>query len=448
MIFTEEPVITVGILTNKKIGFELYGNFKVVEMKNALSGMFIAEVKNDNIVISGNKFQMEFIDEIIFEPEDPYSDSFLIRDVTIGVDFHWQREETQQFNHSLKLIRDNDKVIAINRLPVEDYLTSVISSEMSAKCSLQSLKAHAVVSRSWVLAQLSNSIFRDDIGQGITASKLDDEHIRWYDREQHKKFDVCGDDHCQRFQGITKISTEIARQAVSETRGVVLMNDDNICDTRYSKSCGGITEDFKNVWAPVDLPYLTSVVDYKHMPDNFNLDLTSELNARKWIQGNPPSYCNTEDEIILSQILVDFDQETRDFFRWELEYSQRELSSIIKEKSGFDFGDIINLIPVERGQSARLIKLKIVGSKKTLTIGKELEIRRLLSPTHLYSSAFVVDKVFNGSDIPEKFILYGAGWGHGVGLCQIGSAVMAETGYKFDEILLHYFSNAKIKKIY
>ena len=448
MIITEEPLITVGILTTKKISFELYGNFKVAELKTALYGIFIAEVKNDNIVISGNKFQKQFKDEIIFVPEDPFADSFLIRNVTIGLDFHWQREETQQFNHSLKLIRENDKLIAINRLPVEDYLTSVISSEMSAKSSLQSLKAHAVVSRSWVLAQLSNTKIRADIETEINQSNLDDEHICWYDREQHKNFDVCGDDHCQRFQGITKISTEIARKAVSDTEGVVLMNDDNICDTRYSKSCGGITEDFKNVWAQVDLPYLTSVVDYKHIPDDFDLDLTREFNARRWIQGNPPSYCNTEDETILSQILVDFDQETKDFFRWELEYSQRELSSIIIEKSGIDFGDIIDLIPVERGLSARLIKLKIVGSKKTLIIGKELEIRRMLSSSHLYSSAFVIDKVYNSSDIPEKFILYGAGWGHGVGLCQIGSAVMAETGYKFDEILLHYFSNAKIKKIY
>ena len=448
MIFTEEPVITVGILTNKKIKFELHGNFNVAELKNSLSGMFIAELINDNIVISGNKFQKEFIDEIIFEPEDPYSDSFLLKNVTIGVDFHWQRKEAQQFNHSLKIIRDNDKLIAINRLPVEDYLISVISSEMSAKCSLQSLKAHAVVSRSWVLAQLGNTKIRANIDSETATSKLDDEHIRWYDRQQHSKFNVCGDDHCQRFQGITKISTEVARQAVSETRGVVLKNDDDICDTRYSKSCGGITEDFKNVWAQVELPYLTSVVDYKHVPDDFNLDLTNEINARKWIRGNPPSYCNTKDEAILSQILVDFDQETKDFFRWELEYNQMELSSIIKKKSGYDFGDIIDMVPVERGLSSRLIKLKIVGSKRSLIIGKELEIRRILSLTHLYSSAFVIDKVFNGSDIPDKFILYGAGWGHGVGLCQIGSAVMAESGYKFDEILLHYFSNAKIKKIY
>jgi len=448
MIFAEEPRIKVGILTAKKIKFELYGDFKVTGFKDTFNGVFTAEVKDDHIVCSGDTSQKEFADELIFEPEDPFSDSFIIRDVTIGMDFHWQRKETQQFNYSLKLVRAKDKLIVINNLPLEDYLTSVISSEMSAKGFLQSLKTQAVVSRSWVIAQLEKSNLGTVIEPEASVSQTDDEHIRWYDRKQHKYFDVCGDDHCQRFQGVTKITTEIARQAVSGTKGVVLMSDGNICDTRYSKSCGGITEDYKNVWEPVDLSYLTSVIDYKHIPDDFNLDFTSEVNASKWIEENPPSYCNTDDEVILSQILVDFDQETRDFFRWKLKYSQSELSSIIKEKSGFDFGDIIDLIPVERGQSARLIKLKIVGSKKTLIFGKELEIRRILSQTHLYSSAFVVDREFNGSDIPENFIFYGAGWGHGVGLCQIGSAVMAERGHEFDEILLHYFSKAKIKKIY
>ena len=448
MLFTEEPHLKVGIVTDKKIRFELHGEFKVVGLKDTYSGAFTAEVKDDHIVFSGNTSPKEFTDEVIFNPGDSYSDSFLIKDVTIGIDFHWQRKETQQFNYSLKLVRDKDKFIAINILPLEDYLISVISSEMSANSSLQLLKAQAVVSRSWVLARLEKLNLETDILDKKSASQTSDEHIRWYDREQHKNFDFCGDDHCQRFQGVTKITTAMAQQAVSETRGVVLMSDGNICDTRYSKSCGGITEEFKNVWEPINLPYLTPVIDYKHMPDDFNLDFSSELNASKWILENPPSYCNTEDEIILSQVLVNFDQETKDFFRWKLEYSQKELSSIITEKSGFDFGEIIDLIPVERGQSARLIKLKIVGSKKTLVIGKELEIRRILSKTHLYSSAFVIETEFKDSDVPVKFILSGAGWGHGVGLCQIGSAVMAEKGHEFDEILLHYFSNATIKKIY
>jgi SpoIID/LytB domain protein len=447
-MFTEEPRIKVGIVTDKKLRFELYGEFRVIGSKDTYSGVFTAEVKDDRIVCNGNTSTKEFTDEVIFEPGDLFSDSFLIRDVIIGVGFHWQRKESQQFNHSLKIVRDKDNLVAINILLLEDYLTSVISSEMSAKCFLQSLKAQAVVSRSWVLAQLEKSDFEPANASVTTASQTEDEHIRWYDSEQHNNFDVCADDHCQRFQGITKITTEIARKAVFETRGVVLMSDGNICDTRYSKSCGGITEDSKNVWEPVDLPYLTSVIDYKHIPDDFNLDFTKEVNASKWILDNPQSYCNTDDENILTQILVDFDQKTKDFFRWKLEYSQAELSSIIKKKSGFGFGNIIDLIPVERGQSARLIKLKIVGSKKTLVIGKELEIRRILSKTHLYSSAFVIEKEFKDSDIPEKFILSGAGWGHGVGLCQIGSAIMAERGHDFDEILLQYFSNATIQKIY
>jgi SpoIID/LytB domain protein len=447
-MFTEEPLINVGIVTRNKISFELYGEFKVTGSKDTYSGLFNAEVKDDSIVCSSSTSSYEFTDEVYFEPEDLFSDSFLIEDVTIGVGFHWQRKESQQFNHTLKLFRDKDYLIAINILPLEDYLTSVISSEISAKSFLQSLKAQAVISRSWVLAQLAKSDFKTSDELPNKEKQTKEEHIRWYSKEQHTNFDVCADDHCQRFQGITKITTDIVRKAVFETRGIVLMHDGNICDTRYSKSCGGITENSKNVWEPVDRPYLKSVIDYKHEPDDFNLDFTNEVNASNWINDYPPAYCNTDDEIILSQILVDFDQETKDFFRWKLEYSQEELSSIIKEKSGFDFGNIIDLIPVERGQSARLIKLKIVGNKKILIVGKELEIRRLLSKTHLYSSAFVVDKKFKDSDIPDKFILSGAGWGHGVGLCQIGSAVMAERGHEFDEILLHYFSNAAIKKIY
>jgi SpoIID/LytB domain protein len=447
-MFAEEPNINVGIVTDKKIRFELYGDFKVIGSKDTYSGLFTAEAKDDQILCNSNTSSNEFTDEVIFEPGDLFSDSFLIRDVTVGVGFHWQRKESQQFNHFLKLVREKENIIALNILPLEDYLTSVISSEMSAKSFLQSMKAQAVVSRSWVLAQLEKPDLENAGEMDSSENQEEQQHIRWYCREQHKNFDVCADDHCQRFQGITKITTEIARQAVIETRGVVLIYDSNICDTRYSKSCGGLTENSKNVWEPVDLPYLSSVIDYKHEPDDYNLDLTKEVNASRWIHNYPPSYCNTDDEAILSQILVDFDQETKDFFRWKLEYSQAELSSIIKNKSGFDFGDIIDLVPVERGQSARLIKLKIVGSKKTLVIGKELEIRRILSKTHLYSSAFVIEKELNNSDIPQKFILSGAGWGHGVGLCQIGSAVMAERGHNFDEILLHYFSNATIIKIY
>ena len=448
MLIPEEPLLSVGILTDKKISFELYGNFLVAGNKRSFSGAFTAEVKDNALICKSAATSLETKDEIVFTPKDLQIESFLVKDVVIGVDFHWQRKEQQRFNHSLKLLKDENKVVAINILPLEDYLVSVISSEMSAKGSLQSLKAQTVVARSWVLAQLE----KDRSGgkdEQITVSKIsNDEIIRWYGREKHKNFDVCADDHCQRFQGVTKVTTRNASEAIEQTRGLVILSDNKICDARYSKSCGGRTENFENVWEPVKYSFLKSVTDYKYIPDNFDLDLSIEENARKWITGNPPAYCNTSDKTILSQILMDYDQETMDFFRWKVEYKQSELSSIIKEKSGIDFGDIIDLIPIERGASARLIRLKIIGSKKTLTIGKELEIRRVLSKSHLYSSAFVVNKVIDKKDIPSKFILRGAGWGHGVGLCQIGGAVMAAEGYQFDEILLHYFSDAKIKKIY
>jgi SpoIID/LytB domain protein len=448
MLFREEPIISVGILTEEKIFFELHGNYRIAESKKYFKGIFSAVIRDNKIVCSNNFDKIENTDEILFEPEDPHSESFLINDVIIGIDFHWQRKEKQRFNHSLKLIRDGNKVVAINILPLENYIVSVISSEMSAKSSLQSLKSLSVVSRSWVLAQLEKRNTEKTVENNLSVHLTEDELIRWYDREQHKNFDVCADDHCQRFQGITKVTTENAKKAVSQTRGIVLLSGGKICDTRYSKSCGGITEDFENVWETVRVPYLTSVIDYKYEPENFNIDFSNEANARKWIKGDPQSFCNTSDKVILSQILIDYDQETTNFFRWSVGYTQIELAEIIKDKIGVDFGDILDVIPVERGASSRLTKLRIVGTKKSLTVGKELEIRRILSKSHLYSSAFIVDKIIGKNNIPEKFVLHGAGWGHGVGLCQIGGAVMAEKGYQFDEILLHYFSNAKIKKIY
>ncbi len=448
MKITTEPWLNVGILTDDKIKFELYGDFGSIAANKTLSGVFKAELRNNKIICEGTNIKIEAEDEIIFEPSDPVSESFLLRDVIIGVKFHWERREKQRFNYFLKIIRNGNQLTAINYLPVEAYLTSVISSEMSAKCSINLLRSQAVVARSWLLAQLQNKEKETNKDALLKPVISDEEIITWYDREAHTLFDVCADDHCQRFQGVTKVTTDTAFRAIKDTRGIVLINGDEICDTRYSKSCGGMSEAYENVWEPVKFSYLQPVVDYKFEPDNLQLDLTIEENAVKWIKANPPAFCNTSDPKILNQILLDYDQETKDFYRWKVEYSQRELNNLIQEKLGIDFGEIVDLVPVERGYSARLIKLKIIGTKKSIIIGKELEIRRVLSKTHLYSSAFYVEKENVIDGIPQKFILHGAGWGHGVGLCQIGAAVMAEQGYQFDEILIHYFPNAKIKRIY
>lgn len=444
-----EPLIHVGILTENKIQFELYGDFSSSGFNIPFSGIFTAAIENDKIICRSGKSKIEISDEIIFNPENPSVDSFIVRDVTIGVKFHWERKEKQRFTGALKILKNKDKITLINILPIEYYLTSVISSEMSAKCSLDLLKAHSIVSRSWLLAQIekSNEI-KSDKKEYKRVFESENEKIVWYDREDHEFFDVCADDHCQRYQGITKVFTHIAKEAVKQTKGIIVENNGKICDTRYSKSCGGISETFENVWEPIHYEYLQSVIDYKYEPEDFNIDFSNEKNSEKWIIGNPTAFCNTNDKKILSQILLDYDQETKDFYRWKVEYSQEEINKLLKEKLGVDFGMILDLTPIERGKSSRLIKLKITGTNKILTIGKELEIRRALSPTHLYSSSIIIEKENIENGIPQKFIIKGAGWGHGVGLCQIGAAVMAEQGYKFDEILLHYFKNARLKKIY
>lgn len=443
-----EPTVSVGILTAEKISFDLYGDFSSFGFKNTFSGRYTASLEDDIIVIEAEKETYKVTGEISFTPNDLRSESFLIREVVIGVKFHWEQKENQRFAGILKLIKEGDKITAVNALPVESYLTSVISSEMSATSSLELLKAHSIISRSWLLAQIDKVKDNAPGTKHASTFQTEDELIKWYDKEDHTLFDVCADDHCQRYQGVTKAYTEKVKEAIEETYGIVLTFNDKICDTRYSKSCGGISEAFENVWEPVKHPYLSQVVDYKYDPENLNVDFSEEQSADKWIRSNPPAFCNTNDQKVLSQVLVKFDQKTTDFYRWKVEYTQEEVSRLIREKSGMDFGEIVDLIPVERGYSSRLIKLKIVGTKKTLTIGKELEIRRLLSSSHLYSSAFVVDKEDVKDGIPGKFILTGAGWGHGVGLCQIGAAVMGEMGYSFDEILLHYFKGAKLKKIY
>ena len=443
-----EPQITVGILSGKEIQFSFPDEF-ISSDGMAISGIQQAVYRKGKIY-----WQEKEYDELSFTPQQTTSSFFELQDVTIGINFHWERKEVQRFKGELKIIVEDDKLTAINIISIEDYLTSVISSEMSVTASLELLKAHAVISRSWLLNKLrvENGELRVTVQPDNAAhSQL----IKWYDHEAHKNFDVCADDHCQRYQGITRASTSRAIEAVSATRGEVLMYEGKICDARFSKCCGGAFEEFQNCWENVRHPYLIGQRDSQ--TTNKLPDLTIEAEADKWIRTSPVAFCNTQDKKILSQVLNNYDQETADFYRWKVSYSQEELSELIHKRSGIDFGKIIDLIPVERGTSGRLVLLKIVGTLRTLTIGKELEIRRTLSNSHLYSSAFVVDKEYKEEDreykeeeqkIPSRFILTGAGWGHGVGLCQIGAAVMGEKGYKYEEILSHYYPGSMIERQY
>lgn len=432
----KEPEVAVGIVSGKQIRFTLNGPYAV--QGTEFTGAQSVEISGEKILWNGNMY-----DELLFEPLVPDA-SFSPSDVTIGVNFHWERKETQTFLGTLRLITDGGKVLAINRLPVEKYLESVISSEMSATSSLELLKAHAVISRSWLLAQMDKS--RKTKGEKPAFVCNENEILKWYDREDHDLFDVCADDHCQRYQGITKETSPHVAQAVGATRGKILADSmGEICDARFSKCCGGAVEEFQYCWEDAPKSYLKALVDaeYGELPD-----LTVEANAQEWIRRSPEAFCNTNDKRVLSQVLNDYDQETSDFYRWHVAYTQEQLSTLVAKKLGVDFGEIIDLVPMERGKSGRLCKLKIIGTKRTLAIGKELEIRRALSENHLYSSAFVVDKYDYRDGIPQQFELTGAGWGHGVGLCQIGAAVMGERGYGYDRILLHYYPGAEIKQIY
>jgi len=432
-----EPIINVGILSSKSIHFILNGEF-ICSNGQVYSGQQTAEYHDEKVL-----FENEIFDELKFEPTVETA-SFDLLDVVIGINFHWERKENQRFKGALKLIVDSEQLTAINRIMVEDYLTSVISSEMSATASDELLKAHAVISRSWLL----NPIMHPKTQNTEPETRNPERKIKWYERDAHTHFDVCADDHCQRYQGVTRATTKAVETAIQITRGEMLMYEGEICDARFSKSCGGASETFENCWAPEHFPYLTKVIDNPEAPEGFELDLTVEANAQKWIRQSPDAFCNTTDKKVLEQVLNNYDQETTDFYRWKVEYSQAEIAELLARRSGIDFGEIIDLVPVLRGESGRLIELKIIGTKQTIVVGKELEIRKWLSNSHLYSSAFVVDKSEIIDSIPQKFTLTGAGWGHGVGLCQIGAAVMGEKGYKYDEILLHYFRGAELKRMY
>ncbi len=461
--YKEEPFVKVGIVSGRRVVFSLSGRYAVDGAE--CSGSQEAVLTNGFIHWRGKPYT-----EIRFEPKGSDA-SFSLQDVVIGVNFHWERKETQTFRGTLCLkvgidgtqATQGSRIWAINELPVESYLESVISSEMSATSNLPLLMAHAVISRSWLMAQMEATpspsnrrgvsawIAKGTLSPLLSGGAGEASLIRWYDHTDHTLFDVCADDHCQRYQGITKETSLHVAEAIDMTRGQILTYGGEICDARFSKCCGGMMEEFQYCWDDTPKPYLRGKRD-QAPTRSVGLDLTIEENAEKWILSTPESFCNTNDKEILRQVLNGYDQETTDFYRWQVEYTQKELSELVSRKLGIDFGQIVDLVPMKRGTSGRIYELKIVGTKRTLTIGKELEIRRALSESHLYSSAFVVSLTHGpspagrGVPIPIGFKLLGAGWGHGVGLCQIGAAVMGAKGYDYDKILTHYYPGATLEK--
>lgn len=445
-----QPAVTVGLVTGSEaVRFALRGEFAGGRGGVFAHGDYQARAAAGQIEITaaGGEHCAEspFFALRSASPES----TFIIRDVTIGIDFHWQRKQDQEFQGALMLKLDADgRLTVVNEISVEEYLISVISSEMSAHSNPELLKTHSIISRSWLLAQIKPWKQRRTRPPAQEPDERSVELIRWYDQENHVDFDVCADDHCQRYQGVTKAASPIVYDAVRETAGDVLVFDGALCDARYSKSCGGMTESYDAAWEDVKIKYLAVAYDGEVFPAGFELPLTVEANAENWIRSSPPAFCNTSDATVLQKILPDFDQETSDFYRWRVTLKQTELQELLQRKLGIGFGAIHRLEPVERGESGRLIRLRIVGERRTLIIGKELEIRRALSPSHLYSSAFVVETDARSSVPPVSFTLIGAGWGHGVGLCQIGAALMAERGFNFQAILSHYYRDAKLQQLY
>jgi stage II sporulation protein D len=440
-----QPKITVGIMDRQTEVFgRLDGNFHG-DGFGPVSGRFSAKATAGMIVLTGEAHH-EICRSPLIRLTGLKDSTFKLFNVTIGSRFHWERKEDQTFQGNLILQARKDGMIAVvNEIPVEDYLTSVISSGVSPAAPLEFLKAHAILSRSWLLAGLGRREKTKETSTRVRKIiEKEGEVIRWYDREDHHFFDVCADDHCQRYQGITKIISKQAEETVRETCGMVITFNDEICDARYSKACGGLTEECASAWDDKQIPYLTSVSDAS-IP---NRPIRTEEEASTWILSDPEAYCHTKDECLLEKILLDYDRETKSFFRWTIEYSREELEEILREKSGFDFGTLQEIVPLSRGPSGRISRLKIVGSKKNIIVGKELEIRRWLSRSHLFSSAFVVKVKYNPHGEIERFTIHGAGWGHGVGLCQIGAAVMATKGFSTEEILKHYFWGIEIKKFY
>jgi stage II sporulation protein D len=444
---TQEVLLHIGILESPCITVQFDTMFRVQGSGSSLTGQAVARPEGDGLVLTSESGVVVHARDLVLEPMEPLAASFQLYDVVIGKQFHWERTEHQRFRGALHLMRVEGTVLAINTLGVEDYLTSVISSEMSAEGPLEFLKAHAITSRSWLLAQIQQS---RELKAGLRSRPPSVHHeagrlIRWYDREDHRLFDVCADDHCQRYQGVTKAFTPAVAEAVNATRGQVLLYEGRICDARFSKSCGGVSELYENAWDQDHHPYLVPIRDAE---DVVVPDLTTDTAAERWIRSTPSAFCLVRDPGLFERILPQVDQETTDPYRWRVDIGQDELAARLKEKLGIDFGMIQGLVPVRRGPSGRIVELRITGSRTSLTVGKELEIRRVLSASHLRSSAFVVDMMGTTGGVPDRFALTGAGWGHGVGLCQIGAGVMGARGFTAEQILLHYFHGASLKALY
>ncbi len=437
------PILNVGIVSGEELHVSLGATYHMEGRDQSLNGNLSFHLsENGKVKFNGSEYG-----SVELRPTEETGAWFEVKDVTIGVNFHWERKENQRFTGGFGIIVEEEpmRLTLVNRLPVEDYLKSVISSEMSATSSPELLKAHAVISRSWLFAQLEGSKMPK-----CTEGRVETDHekIVWYDREDHKNFDVCADDHCQRYQGITRQTRAEVEAAIDSTKGILLTDTDGrVCDARFSKCCGGVFEEFESCWEPVPHPYLRALrngADEHDFPD-----LRKEEAAREWILGSPEAFCNTRDEKVLSEVLNSYDRETPDFYRWTVEYGREELADLLRRRTGEDFGDVLELRALERGTSGRIIKLLVRGTRKEKVIGKELEIRRSLSESHLYSSAFVAEgEEPDESGVPGKWRLRGAGWGHGVGLCQIGAAMMAHKGYGWETILEHYFPGANLTKAY
>jgi stage II sporulation protein D len=444
-LISSMPMISVGLIANaQEVRGIFNGSFELPGSINIQGPFRIAFFDGQIVLFDHDDVEILRSEELHCCSLDEAT--FTVCDITIGINFHWERKEQQTFEGDLRIrLNDDGTCSVMNIIDLEHYLKSVISSEMSGQAPYELLKAHAITSRSWLVAMLERrEKLRDVRSPARRSVESADEIIRWYDREDHVSFDVCADDHCQRYQGITKIISDDVHRAIEESRGIVLVAGNEVCDARFSKACGGRTELFENCWEERSVPYLESISDsHKEYPP-----LDHEDDAARWITSSPDVYCNSTDTAMVQHVLPSFDQETTDFFRWKVEYSADQLEELLHSKSGIDFGTVTDIVPLRRGPSGRIVTLKIVGIKRTMIVGKELEIRRWLSQSHLYSSAFLVEIDRDASGLPVKFTFRGAGWGHGVGLCQIGASVMASKGFTAEQIVKHYFRGAELRKLY